>query len=245
MTEPKNARVALVTGANQGIGLETARQLAQQGVTVLIGARNETSGQEAERQLQAKGLDVRFIHLDVTDQNTIDQAAKNIETTFGKLDILVNNAGINSPQDGELSTVTEATLREVFGTNFFGTFRVTQAVLPLLKKAEAARIVNVSSSLGSLTLASEPGTVEWSTPLLAYNASKAAMNALTVRLAAELHDTAIKVNSANPGYTASNLNNFQGTQTLEEGAVASVRLALLPDDGPNSSFFSKDGNEPW
>ena len=244
MTKP-DARVALVTGANQGIGLETARQLAQQGVTVLIGARNETSGQEAERQLQAKGLDVRFIHLDVTDQNTIDQAAKTIETTFGKLDILVNNAGINSPRDGELSTVTEATLHEVFGTNFFGTFRVTQAVLPLLKKAEAARIVNVSSSLGSLTLASEPGTVEWSTPLLAYNASKAAMNALTVRLAAELHDTAIKVNSVNPGYTASNLNNFQGTQTLEEGAVASVRLALLPDDGPSSGFFSKDGNEPW
>ena len=244
MTKP-DARVALVTGANQGIGLETAQQLAQQGVTVLIGARNETSGQEAERQLQEKGLDVRFIHLDVTDQNTIDQAAKAIETTFGKLDILVNNAGINSPQDGELSTVTEATLREVFGTNFFGTFRVTQAVLPLLKKAEAARIVNVSSSLGSLTLASEPGTVEWSTPLLAYNTSKAAMNALTVRLAAELHDTAIKVNSANPGYTASNLNSFQGTQTLEEGAVASVRLALLPDDGPSSGFFSKDGNEPW
>ena len=249
-TKRTDTRVALVTGANKGIGFETSRQLAKQGITVLLGARDEARGRAAERQLKDKGLDVRFSLLDVTDQTTITAVAKQIEADFGKLDILVNNAGINaqSSGDGLPSTAEEAALRQVFEVNVFGTFKVTKALLPLLKKAEAAWIVNVSSGLASLTLASGQEGLrrkESVRLLTGYNVSKAALNMMTIQLAAELLDTPIKVNAVEPGYTATDLNGFQGTQTVEEGAAVPVKLALLPNDGPTAGFFGRDGVIPW
>lgn len=249
-TQRTESRIALVTGANKGIGFETSRQLAKQGVTVLLGARNEARGQAAERQLKEEGLDVRFVLLDVTDQTTMTAVAKQFEADYGKLDILVNNAGINaqSSGDGPPSTAEEAALRQVFEVNVFGTFKVTKALLPLLKKAEAARIVNVSSGLASLTLASDHEGLMRKEPILrltGYNTSKAALNMLTIQLAAEVQDTPIKVNAVEPGYTATDLNGFQGTQTVEEGAAAQIKLALLPNDGPTAGFFSRDGVVPW
>ena len=235
-------RVALITGANQGIGFETARQLGKQGITVLVGSRDKERGQKAVETLRGEGLDARLIVLDVTEQNEIDSAAAQIGREFGKLDILVNNAGIL------LETVPPSecqveNLRKTFETNVIGLFAVTKAFLPLLRKSSAARIVNVTSGLGSLNVMSDPNRLD--NKYFAYCASKAAVNMMTVTLARELQGTRIKINSAAPGYTATALNNYSGHQTVEQGTVASFKSAMLPDDGPTGSFLDANGIFPW
>ena len=237
-------KVALVTGANKGIGLEIARQLAQQGNTVLIGARDAQRGEEAARTLQNEGLDARFVQVDVTDQSSIDAAARKIEGEFNKLDILVNNAAV------ALDTVPPSqldmeVLRHTYETNVFGVFAVTKALLPLLRKSEAGRIVNMSSGLGSLTQTSDPKWPFAAVNALAYTSSKTAVNALTVQFANELRDTPIKVNAADPGYVATDLNQHRGYRTVQQGATAPVRLATLPADGPTGSYFDEEGVVPW
>jgi NAD(P)-dependent dehydrogenase (short-subunit alcohol dehydrogenase family) len=237
-------RVALITGANKGIGLEIARQLAARGATALVGARDPGRGEEAARALVAEELDARFIRIDVTELSSIDSAAGRIERELGRLDILVNNAGIgidNAPP----SRLEIDLLRRTHETNFFGAFAVTQAMLPLLRKSGSARIVNMSSGLGSLTQNSDPGYRYAAAKLLAYNSSKSALNALTIQLAHELRDTPIKVNSADPGYVATDLNNHTGTRTVEQGARIAIELATLPPDGPTGGFFDEDGVVPW
>jgi len=239
-----NERVALVTGANKGIGLEIARQLGQRGITILLGARNQERGQEAAGRLREEGIAAQYLMLDVKDQESIDEAAAYIEDAFGKLDILVNNAGIflqeKQPSDNDVSTLTE-----VYDTNLLGVFRTTKAMLPLLRKSDGGRIVNMSSSLGSLTLNSDPDFELASFLVLGYNSSKTAVNALTVFFANELRNTPIKVNAADPGYCATELTGFAGSRSPAQGAIAAVQLATLPPDGPTGGFFNESGNVPW
>ena len=240
------AKVVLVTGANKGIGFEVSRQLGRVGFTVLLGARDASRGEESAAKLRGEGLDVRFVPADLNLAAESSAAlAKQIEGEFGHLDVLVNNAGIFDREDGPASSVGIEALRRTFETNFFGTVAFTQPLLPLLRAAEAARIVNVSSGLGSLAINSDKSSPFYDVKVLAYNASKAALNMFTVDLAYDLRDTAIKVNSACPGYTATDLNNHSGPQTLEEGAIAIVRLAQLPEDGPTAHFVHKDGEYSW
>lgn len=236
-------KVALVTGANKGIGFEVARQLAASGCVVLLGARNQALGNEAATRLAAEGLKVRFVELDVANLATIDAVAKMTAADFGRLDILVNNAGIADRGDGSPETAQLEAVERVLRTNFLGALAVTQAMLPLLRKSSAGRIVNVSSGLGSLTRSgnNNPSSASY----FGYSASKAALNMLTVQLAGLLRDTPIKVNSAAPGYTATALNDFRGTQTIPEGAAEAVRLALLPDEGPTGTFSERAGIVPW
>lgn len=222
-----------------------ARRLAVSGCTILAGARSETLGKEAARRLSAESLDVRYIPIDLDDRAGIAGAAKKIEAEFGRLDILVNNAGIAAKGDGPPSTSSIEAIERDFQVNFAGAVAVAQAMLPLLLKAPSARIVNVSSGLGSLTKTGDPAFQHVAYKYLGYAASKAALNMLTVQLAFELRDTPIKVNSAEPGYTATDLNEHRGTQTVEDGASEIVRLALLNDDGPTGGFFSKNGRVPW
>jgi NAD(P)-dependent dehydrogenase (short-subunit alcohol dehydrogenase family) len=239
-------KIALVTGGNKGIGLEIVRNLAGAGCTVLLGARNAERGQEAVRQLKRAGLDdVHFLEIDVTRQETIAAAAKQIESEYGRLDILMNNAGINLRGDGLPGAADVDAVQKVFNTNFFGALRVAQTMLLLLRKSASGRIVNISSGLGSLTFNSDPAWTGREVKLIGYNGSKAALNMLTVHLAYEVRDTKIKVNSANPGYTKTDLNDNQGTQPVEVGAIEATRLALLDDDGPTGQSFSKDGPDPW
>lgn len=246
MSEDLKGKIALITGANKGIGYEIARQLGSRGATVLVGARDIGRGEEAANKLRLNNIEAKAVQLDVVDQKTIDSTAQQIESEFGKLDILVNNAGILS--DGDRlppSQVDIQTLRHTYETNVFGVFAVTKALLPLLKKSTAGRIVNISSGLGSLTLNLDPSYEFANFKLVAYNSSKTAVNALTVLFAAELKDTPIKVNAADPGYTATDINQNQGHRTVEHGATAAVRLATLPDDGSTGGFFDENGVLPW
>lgn len=245
MSENNGQRVALVTGANKGIGFEIARQLARRGDTVLLGARNEERGREAEAKLKAEGFDAQFIRLDVEDAETHRMAAKSIAEKFGRLDVLVNNAGIALDANSTASSVSPEVLKKTFNTNFFGVIAVTQAFLPLLKKADAGRIVNVSSGLGSLTQHSDPAWEFYGVKPLAYNSSKTALNAFTVMLAHELKETKIKVNSADPGFTATDMNGHRGYRTVEQGASVIVELANLPNDGATGSYFDDNGIVPW
>ncbi|WP_188812111.1 SDR family oxidoreductase [Hymenobacter cavernae] len=234
-----NKKIALVTGANKGIGFEIARGLLQAGCRVYLGAREAAKGQQAVAELAAEG-DVRFLAVDLANQATLDAAAAHLQREEGRLDILVNNAGINVAGDGSPSSADVRSVEQALQTNFLSTLAVTQTLLPLVKRAAAGRIVNVSSPLGSLTLS---GQNDWG--LLGYSASKAALNMLTVQLAYELRDTAIKVNSANPGYTATDLNGFAGTDTPAQGAAEAIRLALLLADGPTGTTSSSAGPLPW
>jgi NAD(P)-dependent dehydrogenase (short-subunit alcohol dehydrogenase family) len=239
-------KIALVTGGNKGIGLELCRNLSKAGCTVLLGARNTERGQQAVRKLQEAGLnDVHFIELDVTKRDSVAAAAQQIESNYGRLDILLNNAGVNLRGDGPPGTADLDVVEKVFETNFFGALRVAQAMLPLLRKSPAGRIVNVSSGLGSLTFNSDPEWSGSSWKLIGYNGSKAAMNMMTVHLAHELRGTKVKVNSVNPGYTKTDLNANTGTQPVEVGAIEATRLALLDENGPTGGSFSKDGPDPW
>jgi NAD(P)-dependent dehydrogenase (short-subunit alcohol dehydrogenase family) len=242
----KTRKVALVTGGNKGIGLEVGRQLGRAGMMVLLGARNQNLGDAAAARLRDEdGSEARSILLDLAKRETMASAAKLLAAEYGHLDVLVNNAGIADPADGPPSSAEIAAVRRVFETNFFATLEVTQAMLPLLRKSEAGRIVNVSSGLGSLTYNGDPSWEFASVKRMGYCGSKAALNMMTVQLAYELRDTAIKVNAANPGFTATDLNQHRGTQTVEEGAAETVRLALLPPDGPTGGFFDRFGGNPW
>jgi NAD(P)-dependent dehydrogenase (short-subunit alcohol dehydrogenase family) len=228
--------IALITGANKGIGLETARQFGARGMTVLAGARDEGRGREAERALRSDAADARFVPLDVTDDESVRQAASWIDQEYGRLDILVNNAGIargNPPSETDL-----AAMREVYEVNVFGVIRVTNAMLPLLRRSVAARIVNVSSEVGSITSMTDPASPLAQMPAgLAYPSSKSALNMITALYARELRDTLIKVNAANPGYTKTDLNRNSGFRSVAEGAEASVHLATLPADGPSGILW--------
>jgi NAD(P)-dependent dehydrogenase (short-subunit alcohol dehydrogenase family) len=247
-------RVALVTGANQGIGLQIAKDLAAHGFTVLVGSRNLERGEAAAKIVEG---DAHALQLDVTDQASIDAAARRIRNEFGRLDVLVNNAAISNTrlrpgmsveeysESTRSSVVSLDEVRTVWETNVFGVMAVYQAMLPLLREAPAARIVNVSSGVGSLTRNADP-TFPWRSifgPV--YPASKTALNAMTLAMAIELESTGIKVNAACPGYTKTNLNNYSGTQTVEEGAREPVRLALLGPDGPTGTFSNSAGPLPW
>ena len=238
-------KVALITGANKGIGFEITRQLGCAGMTVLLGARNSTQGETSAAILRGEGIDVYTRPLDLLKEETSFEAAEWIASQYGRLDVLVNNAGIVDGDDGPPSSADLDAVRRVFDVNFFGTLAVTKAMLPLIRKANAGRIVNLSSGLGSLTLNGDPTWVFAPYKMLGYCGSKAAVNMMTVQLAYELRDTAIKVNAVNPGFTATDMNEHQGTQTVQEGAAEAVRLALLPDDGPNGGFTETGGNIPW
>ena len=241
-----NARkVALITGANKGIGFEITRQRGRSGMTVLLGARNSKQGEASAAILRGEGIDVHTRPLDLLKEETISAAAEWIASQYGRLDVLVNNAGIVDGDDGPPSSADLDAVRRVFDVNFFGTLAVTKAMLPLIRKANAGRIVNLSSGLGSLTLNGDPTWVFAPYKMLGYCGSKAAVNMMTVQLAYELRDTAIKVNAVNPGFTATDMNGHQGTQTVEEGAAEAVRLALLADDGPTGGFTETGANNPW
>ena len=237
-------RVAVVTGANKGIGLEIARQLGREGITVFLGARDALRGRAAAEKLRAEGLDARPLPLDVTDDASVSAAAAFLEKSEGRLDILVNNAGI-AIDNGPPSRVSLEVVRRTYETNVFGVIRTTQAMLPLLRRSDAGRIVNLSSGLGSLTRNSDPTWDYASVKFLAYNSSKTAVNAITVQFAYELRETPIKVNAADPGYVATDMNRNQGVRSVEQGAATPVRLALLPADGPTGGYFNDDGALPW
>ncbi len=234
--------IALITGANKGIGFETARQLGARGVTVLAGARDEARGRQAERTLRDAlgdqgGAEARFVPLDVTDARSAQEAADWIDREYGRLDILVNNAAI-AIGGGPPSQTDLGAMREVYETNVFGVIAVTNAMLPLLRRAPAARIVNVSSEVGSIGSMTDPASPLSQMPAgLAYPSSKSALNMITAMYAKELRGTPVKVNAANPGYTATDLNRHSGYRSVAEGAEASVYLATLGPDGPSGLLW--------
>ena len=247
--------VALVTGANQGIGLQIAKDLAGHGFTVLVGSRNFDNGQAAA---QSVGADARALQLDVTDPASIAAAAARIRSELGRLDVLINNAAISNARKQPSASVEEyakttrpsvvplAEMRAVWETNVFGVLALTQALLPLLRETPNARIVNVSSGVGSLTTNSDPAFAYRAIFGPVYPASKTALNALTVAMAIELEPEGIKVNAVSPGFTKTNLNNYRGTETVEEGAREAVRVALLGPDGPTGRFTSWENQTiPW
>lgn len=244
--------VALVTGANQGVGNEIAKALAANGYIVYVGSRQLANGEKAAAEI---GENAKAIQLDVTRQSTVDTAVERIEKEYGRLDLLVNNAGIShggtapkSPEElmstGRAVNVSLDEVRTVWETNVFGVIAMTQAALPLLRKSSAARIVNVSSGLGSLTWISDPECWAREHFGIVYAASKTSLNAVTVAFALELEKEGIKVNATSPGYTATALNNFQGTDTLEVGSREPVRVAL-ETDGPTGGFTGPEGPLPW
>jgi NAD(P)-dependent dehydrogenase (short-subunit alcohol dehydrogenase family) len=247
-------QVAMITGANKGIGRATAAQLAALGMTVLIGARNPRRGEEAAAALRAAGGDAHAVTLDVTDPTTIEEAARWVEERFGHLDVLINNAGITgsghvSPEDAHdqvPSSVELDMVRAVFETNVLGVIAVTNAMLPLLRRSPAPRIVNVTSAIGSLTITSDPdGPLAGLPASAAYAPSKTALNALTVQYANELRKDGILVNAADPGFVDTDINDHTGHLTPAQGAAVVVRLATLGADGPTGGFFSEDGPVPW
>ena len=245
--------VAFITGANRGIGFETAKKLGKLGIFPVIGSRNESSGKEAVEKLKAEGIESDFIKFDVADKADYSKAYSYFESKFGKLDILVNNAGMGL--EGEpahaigkanaTSGVSEEVLRGTFEANFFGVVLSTQVLLPLIKKSEAGRIVNVSSNLGSLTLHSDPTAPIHPIKMFAYDTSKTALNSFTVHLAHELKDTAIKVNSIHPGWVHTELGGSVAPMTPEDGALTSVRLATLSADGPTGGYFHLEEAIAW
>lgn len=245
----QNKKIALITGANRGIGFETARQLAEQGIKVLVGARSEQNGRQAEAKLKDEGFDAEFVLLDVDDEKTHESAAKYIERTYGRLDILINNAGIfiDEKENGApiaASKTSPNVFRKTFDTNFFNTIALTQSLIPLIKKSDAGRIVFLSSGLGSLNLHSDPSSPIYNWKVPAYDISKTALNGYAVHLAYELKDTPIKVNAAHPGSVVTDMN-AQGELPVEEGAKTSVALATLPADGYTGKFIYLGNELPW
>ena len=238
-------RIALVTGANKGIGLEIARQLGRAGVTVFLGARDIGRGEAAAEALRSEGLNSIALHLDVTDTVVVRNAAVSIETHGGRLDILVNNAGIVDAGDGPPSGASLAAVRSLFETNFFGALTVTQVMLPLLRKSSAGRIVNMSSSLGSLAMNGDASSRYYAVRQIGYNTSKAALNMLTVQLSEELRDTLIVVNSVCPGYVDTDLSGHRGILSPAEAARMPIRLALLGEQQLSGKFLNVDGEIPW
>ncbi len=239
-----SAKIALITGANKGIGKEIARGLGQKGFIVLVGSRDEKKGEAVVSEFKKEDIQAFAVPLEVTNESSILSVSKWVESKFGKLDVLVNNAGIitdqTKPSEADLTLVKKA-----YDTNVFAPMRLIQVFLPLLKKSEAGRIVNVSSGLGSLTHASEPNSPYDAVNVLGYCTSKTALNAVTVHFAKELRGTSIKINSACPGYCATDLNGHSGPRTPQQGAVAPIRLATLSVDGPSGGFFNEDGPIEW
>ncbi|WP_086841415.1 SDR family oxidoreductase [Amycolatopsis kentuckyensis] len=236
--------IALVTGANKGIGYEIAAGLGALGWSVGIGARDEQRREEAVAKLRADGVDAFGVPLDVTGDSSVTAAAALVEERAGRLDVLVNNAGIAGAWPNEPSAVTPEHLRAVVETNVIGVVRVTNVMLPLLRRSAHPRIVNQSSHVASLTLQTTPG-VDLGGVSGAYSPSKTFLNAVTIQYAKELADTPIKINGACPGYVATDLNGFHGTSTPEDGAKIAIRLASLPDDGPTGGLFDDAGQVPW
>lgn len=236
--------IALVTGANKGIGFEIAAGLGALGWRVGVGARDEERRETAVAKLRAAGVDAFGVPLDVTDDASVADAARLIEDGAGRLDVLVNNAGITGEGPQMPTTVDVATVRAAVETNVIGVIRVTNAMLPMLRRSPSPRIVNMSSGVGSLTRQTTPGT-ETGPISAAYTPSKTFLNAVTVQYAKELSGTNILINAACPGYCATDLNGFRGFRTPEQGAAIALHLATLPDDGPTGSFFDDAGEVPW
>jgi NAD(P)-dependent dehydrogenase (short-subunit alcohol dehydrogenase family) len=241
-----NPKIALVTGATRGIGRETVRQLAESGVHVLLAGRDRAKAVAAALELQTAGLPVEAVTLDVTDAASIAAAVAEVERRHGRLDILVNNAGILVDDPAlKVSGQSLATWRTTFDTNVFGLIAVTQAFLPLLHKSPSARIVNVSSLLGSVALHGDSASPIYDFKVPAYNVSKSAVNAWTVQLAWELRGSTVKVNTIHPGYVKTDMNAGEGEVDVADGARTSVRLALIADDGPSGGYFYRDQTLPW
>lgn len=234
--------IALVTGANKGLGRTASRRLAERGWRVLMGSRDAARGKLAADELAAAGLDVVAVELDVSDDASVAAAAARIEAEQGRLDVLVNNAGITGPHVGTTETGA-GELRETYETNVFGPARVTRAMIGLLERSDAPRIVMVSSGLGSLTHVTDPERIESQVPGMAYQSSKAALNMITVQYAKAL--PSFRVNVADPGYTATDLNGHSGYQTVEEGTDAIVALATVAPDGPTGTYVDRHGTVPW
>jgi NAD(P)-dependent dehydrogenase (short-subunit alcohol dehydrogenase family) len=247
-------RLALITGANQGVGLQVAKELAANGVTVLVGSRDFPRGEAAAKEV---GPDAHALQLDVTDQTSIAAAAERIRAEFGRLDLLVNNAAISNTRKGDLSLqeyarttrpsiVSLDEVRAVWETNVFGVLAVYQAMLPLLRQSSDARIVNVSSGVGSLTTNADPAYPYHAMFSPVYPASKAALNAITLAMMVELESTGIKVNLVSPAFTKTNLNGYAGTESVEDGSREVVRVALLGPDGPTGTFTRWENTTiPW
>jgi NAD(P)-dependent dehydrogenase (short-subunit alcohol dehydrogenase family) len=249
-----HGKIAFVTGANKGIGLETARGLGKVGVTVIIGTRDEAKGRAAVDQLRKEGIrEVESIRFDVTRPEDRFAVARHLEDRYGRLDILVNNAGVlldeadfGAPGGVDTtSTVSQVILHDTFETNFFAVVALTQALLPLIRKSPAGRIVNLSSVLGSLTLHADPKSPIYDMKAFAYDASKTALNAFTVHLAHALRGTPIKVNSAHPGWVKTEMGGPSAPMEVSEGGKTSVQLATLPDDGPTGGYFHLGEPLPW
>ena len=243
-----NGKVALITGANKGLGLEMSRQLAQHGLTVLIAARNLQAAEEAATTLRNEGLQAEVIALDINDSAQIQAAVQAIGDKFGKLDVLINNAGVMLDGEWSISNASSVSIdiiRKTFDTNFFALVELTQAVLPLILKSKSGRIVNMASIEGSLTLHAEPNSPIYDAKPFAYNASKAAVNSFTIHLAHELRNTPVKVNSAHPGWVKTELGGEGAMMDITEGAKTGVQLATLPDDGSSGGFFHLGQPVPW
>ncbi|MGZ5537260.1 MAG: SDR family oxidoreductase [Chthoniobacterales bacterium] len=240
-------KIALVTGANKGIGLETVRQLAGKDITVLLGARDMKKGEEAAGKLRKEKLDVRALEIDVSNSASIQKAAKEVEREFGQLDILINNAGVMLDDEKKMASEQSLeTWRKTFETNLFGLIETTNAFLPLLRKSEAGRIVNLSSILGSITYHATPGSPVYDSKSYAsYNVSKSAVNAYTVQLAYELKNTKIKVNAAHPGWVKTEMGGKGAVMEIPDGAKTSVALATLDESGPNGAYLHMGKPLPW
>jgi NAD(P)-dependent dehydrogenase (short-subunit alcohol dehydrogenase family) len=234
-------RTVLITGANKGIGFETAKQLAQLGYQVFLGSRDRSKGEEAIKKLRALNItNVECISIDVTDTKSIQQAAKTMQSKVDALDILINNAGIAGPQPQHIAATEITVLRTVFETNFFGAIQTTQSFLPLLEKSAAPVIVNVSSELGSLARHSSPDrNPNWDN-YDAYSCSKTALNAFTLALANQFRNTKFRINSVTPGFTATDLNQFRGPHPVQQGAGYIVKQAIIGRDGPTGKFLKDD-----
>ena len=252
-TEKLNGKVAFITGANRGLGLETARELGKQGIVVVLGSRDSKKGEVAAAKLRGEGINAESLGFDITRPQDHQKAYDYFAKKYGQLDILVNNAGVWKESDTSspssvpkpASAVSPEILRETFDTNFFATVALTQKLLPQIRKASAGRIVNVSSILGSLTLHADPASPIYAFKVFAYDASKAALNAFTVHLAHELRDTKIKVNSAHPGWVKTDMGGPNATMEVSEGGKTSAQLAILPEDGPTGGFYHLGQQVPW
>lgn len=241
-------KVAFISGANRGIGLETARKLGELGITMVLGVRDVSKGEQVAQALKASGIDAVVVNYDAADPAAPVRVHDFIAERFGKLDILVNNAGILMEDlvgRNDTSTVSREVLRQTFDTNLFAVVELTQALLPLIRKAPTGRIVNLSSILGSQTLHSMPGSPIEAAKGLAYNASKAALNTFTIHLAHELRDTPIKVNSAHPGWVKTELGGPHAPMEIGDSWKTSVRLATLDAGGPTGGFFHEESTLPW
>lgn len=241
-------KTVLITGANKGIGFEIAKQLAKLGYFVYLGSRSDAQGLDAIKKLHDLGIfNVETIQIDVSDSKSVHEARLVLESKITALDVLVNNAGITGAPPQTPSTIAIHNLEDVLNTNFFGVVRTTQEFLGLLKKSSEPRIVNVASELGSLSTHSDPswGSYNSAKSLVAYSISKSAVNAYTVQLAYEFKFINFKINSVTPGHTATDLNQFQGAKTVEEGAKPIVKFATLDSDGVTGKFYKQEGEVPW